>query len=107
MTTTATTTARQCDAWTAYKDRRRREGAHSLGLDPVTLKPLTRPTPFEAAALLAGRVEADADNLGHRDRVEVLAALAAFISAESANRSAAALAEIASSLARSDRVSRQ
>ena len=96
--TKPTAAARQCVA--AYTDRRRREAARGLGLDPVTLEPLPRPAPLAAAALLADRVEANADNLGQRDRVEVLAALAAFSSAESASRSAAALESIAASLSR-------
>jgi hypothetical protein len=95
-----TTPTRQCDAHTAYLDRRRREGARGLGIDPDTLEPLPRPAPLDAAAALADRIEADPDNLGPRDRVEVLAALAAFSSAESASRSAAALESIAASLAR-------
>ncbi len=98
--TTSHPTTRQCDSHTAYLDRRRREGARGLGIDPDTFEPLPRPAPLDAAALLADRVEAAADNLGPRERVEVLAALAAFSSAESASRSAAALESIAASLAR-------
>ena len=92
------TAARSCV--TDYRDRRRRDAARGLGLDPITLEPLPRPAPLDAADALADRVEADADNLGPRERVEVLTALAAYSSAESASRSAAALESIAASLSR-------
>lgn len=85
---------------TDYRDRRRREAARGLGLDPDTLRPIPRPAPLDAAARLADRLDADADTLGHRERVELLTALAALSSAESASRSAAALESIAASLSR-------
>lgn len=72
-------------------DRRRREAAHGLGLDPDTLRPVARPD-VPLADLIA-----DTDLLGTRDR---LAALTALAQAESASRSAAALESIAASLAR-------
>lgn len=82
-----TTAGRQC--LTAYRDRRRREAAHGLGLDPDTLRPLPRPPLSELIN--------ETDLLGTRDR---LAALTALAHAESASRSAAALESIAAALAR-------
>lgn len=100
MSTTKTT--RACvtapSLYLQSRERQRREAWRGLGVDPDTGQRLPRPAPLEAATRLADRVEADADNLGQRDRVAVLAALAAFSSAESESRSAAALESIAASL---------
>jgi hypothetical protein len=105
-TTTATstpTTARQCAARPALyiqsRDRQRREAARELGLDPDTGQQLPRPSSSEAATRLAELVAADAELLGHRDRIAALTALAAMTQAESARRSAVALESIAASLA--------
>ena len=103
MQPTTSHPTRQCAAPALYlqsRERQRREAARALGLDLDTGHAIPRPAPLDAAALLADRVEADADTLGQRDRVEVLTALAAFSSAESASRSAAALESIAASLSR-------
>jgi len=83
---------------TDYRDRRRREAARALGCDPTTFEPIPRPAPLTTATTIAASV--DAEFLGHRDRVKLLAALTSLAQAESASRSAAALESIAASLSR-------
>lgn len=97
--TVTTTTTRQCVV-TDYRDRRRREAARALGCDPVTFAPIPRPAPLTTATTIAALVADDAELLGHRDRVRLLAALTSLSQAESASRSAAALESIAASLSR-------
>lgn len=97
MSTTSPT--RQCAVTAAYLDRRRREAARGLGLDPDTGQRLPVPSVAGTATRLAEQVTADAELLGHRDRVAALTALAAMAEAESSHRSAVALESIAASLA--------
>ncbi|MDL9948767.1 hypothetical protein QSJ19_24910 [Gordonia sp. ABSL11-1] len=79
-------------------EARRREAAVALGIDPDDPTKALPAVPILDRARDAADV-LDAEGAGHRDGCAVAAALAAVSSAESADRTAAALESIVASLA--------